>query len=424
MDRSTRRIGRFSTGGLFAFDREKMKHNRYLISIFLIVFIDLLGFSLILPLLPFYAETFGAAPIMIGLLVAVYAAAQFFSAPLLGRISDRIGRRPVLLISIAGNMIAFIILGFAHNLAVLFVARTLAGIFGGNLSVAQAYITDVTDEKDRSRGLGLIGAAFGLGFIMGPALGGMLSQFGFGVPSFLAAGLSIVNLLLVALWLPESLTVEKITALSDHHRPAINISALMNALRQPGIGPLLQNRFWFALAFNLFTSVFALYAQYRLNFDSRQTGYLLAYIGFLSVIVQGVLVGRITQKFDDKTLLFSMTLLMSIGLLGWAFIQTLGWLLLDLAILAFAGGMFNTVINSAISKAVAPIEVGGTLGLASSLESATRIFAPSLGGLLIQTVNTGAPGIFGAVILAVLAVFTYFRLKLQPQHGSISIVNP
>ncbi len=401
-----------------------MKHNRYLISIFLIVFIDLLGFSLILPLLPFYAETFGADPIMIGLLVAVYAAAQFFSAPLLGRISDRFGRRPVLLISIAGNMIAFIILGFAHSLAVLFVARTLAGIFGGNLSVAQAYITDVTDEKNRSRGLGLIGAAFGLGFIMGPALGGMLSQFGFGVPSFLAAGLSIVNLLLVALWLPESLTADKIATLSDHHRPAINISDLMNTLKQPGIGPLLQNRFWFALAFNLFTSVFALYAQYRLNFDSRQTGYLLAYIGFLSVIVQGVLVGRITKKIDDKTLLFSMTLLMSIGLLGWAFIQTLGWLMLDLAILAFAGGMFNTIINSAISKAVAPIEVGGTLGLASSLESATRVFAPSLGGLLIQTINTGAPGIFGAAILAVLAVFTYFRLKLTLQHGSISTVNP
>jgi len=401
-----------------------MKHNRYLISIFLIVFIDLLGFSLILPLLPFYAETFGADPIMIGLLVAVYAAAQFFSAPLLGRISDRFGRRPVLLISIAGNMIAFIILGFAHSLAVLFVARTLAGIFGGNLSVAQAYITDVTDEKNRSRGLGLIGAAFGLGFIMGPALGGMLSQFGFGVPSFLAAGLSIVNLLLVALWLPESLTADKIATLSDHHRPAINISDLMNTLKQPGIGPLLQNRFWFALAFNLFTSVFALYAQYRLNFDSRQTGYLLAYIGFLSVIVQGVLVGRITKKIDDKTLLFSMTLLMSIGLLGWAFIQTLGWLMLDLAILAFAGGMFNTIINSAISKAVAPIEVGGTLGLASSLESATRVFAPSLGGLLIQAINTGAPGIFGAAILAVLAVFTYFRLKLPLQHGSISTVNP
>jgi len=401
-----------------------MKHNRYLISIFLIVFIDLLGFSLILPLLPFYAETFGADPIMIGLLVAVYAAAQFFSAPLLGRISDRFGRRPVLLISIAGNMIAFIILGFAHSLAVLFVARTLAGIFGGNLSVAQAYITDVTDEKNRSRGLGLIGAAFGLGFIMGPALGGMLSQFGFGVPSFLAAGLSIVNLLLVALWLPESLTADKIATLSDHHRPAINISDLMNTLKQPGIGPLLQNRFWFALAFNLFTSVFALYAQYRLNFDSRQTGYLLAYIGFLSVIVQGVLVGRITKKIDDKTLLFSMTLLMSIGLLGWAFIQTLGWLMLDLAILAFAGGMFNTIINSAISKAVAPIEVGGTLGLASSLESATRVFAPSLGGLLIQAINTGAPGIFGAAILAVLAVFTYFRLKLTLQHGSISTVNP
>lgn len=401
-----------------------MKQNRHLISIFLIVFIDLLGFSLILPLLPFYAETFGADPITIGLLVAVYAAAQFSSAPVLGRLSDRFGRRPLLMLSIAGNLIAFIILGFAQSLVVLFIARTLAGIFGGNLSVAQAYIADVTDENNRSRGLGMIGAAFGLGFIMGPALGGILSQFGFGVPSFLAAGLSLINLLLVAFWLPESLTAEKIKALSENHRPAINFSALTQALRHPGVGPLLQNRFWFALAFNLFTSVFALYAEQRLNFDSQQTGYLLAYIGVLSVIVQGVLIGRITQKFNDKTLLFSTTVLMAIGLLGWAFAQTIGWLLLDLAILAFAGGVFNTVINSTISKAVEPIEIGGMLGLASSLESATRVFAPSLGGLLIQTVSTSAPGIFGAVILGVLAVFTHFRLKLTLSHPPIPVVNP
>lgn len=177
--------------------------DKPLFSIFLIVFIDMLGFGLILPLLPYYAETFGASDTVIGLLVASYAAAQLIGAPVLGRLSDRYGRRPVLLISLIGTMVGFIMLGVAKTLLVLFASRILDGITGGNISVAQAYITDVTDDENRARGLGMIGAAFGLGFIIGPASGGLLSQFGFSVPAFVAAGLVAINILLVAMWLPE-----------------------------------------------------------------------------------------------------------------------------------------------------------------------------------------------------------------------------
>ena len=163
--------------------------------IYLIVFVDLLGFSLILPLLPFYAETYEANPTMIGLLVASYAAAQLIGAPILGRLSDRFGRRPVLIISIFGTFIGFLILGFANSLTMLFISRLLDGFTGGNISVAQAYITDTTDEKNRTKGLGLLGAAFGLGFIIGPAIGGLLSVYGFAVPAFAAAGFSLLSLL-------------------------------------------------------------------------------------------------------------------------------------------------------------------------------------------------------------------------------------
>lgn len=177
--------------------------NKPLFSIFLIVFIDMLGFGLILPLLPYYAETFGASDTVIGLLVASYAAAQLIGAPLLGRLSDRFGRRPILLISLVGTLLGFLLLGFASTLFILFAARILDGITGGNISVAQAYISDVTNSKNRAKGLGMIGAAFGLGFIIGPATGGLLSQWGYAVPAFAAAGLVAINLLMVALWLPD-----------------------------------------------------------------------------------------------------------------------------------------------------------------------------------------------------------------------------
>ena len=199
-----------------------MKNSR-LLTIFLIVFIDLLGFSLILPLLPYYAESFGATPLIVGLLVASYAAAQLVGAPLLGRLSDRIGRRPVLLLSVAGTLVGFLLLGLAEPLgrmlaglvssqspnvvilAVLFVSRVLDGLTGGNLTVAQAYITDVTDEANRAKSLGLVGAAFGLGFILGPAAGGVLSQWGYDIPAFAAALISSLNLMAIFFFLPESL---------------------------------------------------------------------------------------------------------------------------------------------------------------------------------------------------------------------------
>ncbi|HSR21501.1 MAG TPA: MFS transporter, partial [Anaerolineales bacterium] len=183
--------------------------NKQLASVILVVFIDLLGFSLILPLLPYYATTFGATAFVTGLLVASYAAAQLVGAPILGRLSDRYGRRPILLASVFGSAMGFVLLGFAESLLILFVSRVVDGLTGGNLSVAQAYIADVTKAGERARGLGMIGAAFGLGFMIGPAAGGVLSQWGYHVPALTAAALAFINLILIYFWLPESLPVER-----------------------------------------------------------------------------------------------------------------------------------------------------------------------------------------------------------------------
>jgi len=404
-----------------------LRNNRRLSSIFLIVFIDLLGFGLILPLLPYYAETFGATDFEVGLLVAVYAAAQFVATPLLGRLSDRVGRRPVLLISIAGNLVGFVLLALAQSLEMLFVARILAGFTGGNISVAQAYISDVTDARSRARGLGLIGAAFGLGFIIGPALGGLLSQWGFAVPALGAAALSLINFLLVVAWLPESLTAQ---ARQDaRERPPLTLRAMVEALRKPLVGPLLHTRFFFALAFSMFQTIFALYALRRFNLGARETGYILAYVGLLSVLVQGVAVGKLAQRFEERTLILASTALMALSLIGWALAPSVPVLLLILAPTALSGGVLNTVINSAISKTVAPIEVGGTLGIASALEALTRILSPAVGSLLLANLGTWAPGVFSGVLLLWLTTYVWryvYRapLSLEFQRQPVVKVTP
>jgi DHA1 family tetracycline resistance protein-like MFS transporter len=308
-----------------------------------------------------------------------------------------------LLVSLAGNIIAYIILGLANTLLVIFLARAMAGFFGGNISVAQAYITDITDEKNRARGLGLIGAAFGLGFIFGPALGGILSQFGFMVPAFVSAGL-----VLVFFWLPESLTKEQRDARQGTtKRIPFTIPALIEVLRRPHVGPLLSTRFFFAIAFSMFSSVFALYGLYRFNLGEQNTGYILAYVGVVTVIVQGFLIGRLTARFKEAGLILTAIAILSISMIGWSLAPSIPFLLVVLIPIAYAGGVFNTVINSSISKAVHPDEVGGMLGIGASLESMTRVISPILGGILLQQFGAGAPGIFCAIVTGFLAIYLW-----------------
>jgi MFS transporter, DHA1 family, tetracycline resistance protein len=400
--------------------------NKRLATIFAIVFTDLLGFSLILPLLPFYAEKYGASAAIVGLLVASYALAQLIASPLLGRWSDRIGRRPVLLVSITGTILGFLLLGLAEPigkavvgtsagvLAVLFVSRIIDGLTGGNLTVAQAYISDVTDEKNRAKALGMIGAAFGLGFIIGPVVGGVLSQWGYAVPAFVAAGLATINLLAAFLFLPESLTEEKRMAAQNRPRASFSLKALREALDRPRVGPLLHIRLFFALASAMFQTIFALYAQARLGLDSQATGYLLGYVGLLVVLVQGVLIGRLTARYSERQLIFASTILLTGSFLGWALTPSLPVLLIVLIPMSVGTGVMNTVVNSALTKSVYPEEIGGTLGLSAALESLSRVIAPTVGGFLLGQIGPWAPGVLGMVLMGWLVSFAYRRLIVNP----------
>jgi MFS transporter, DHA1 family, tetracycline resistance protein len=388
--------------------------KKRLFSILLVVFIDLLGFSLILPLLPYYAETFNASKFTTGLLIAVYALMQLIGAPVLGRLSDRYGRRPILLVSVFGTFLGFLLLGFANTLWMLFAARIIDGITGGNLSVAQAYISDVTDAQNRAKGLGLIGAAFGVGFIIGPVTGGLLSQYGYNVPAFVAAGLSFINFILIYVWLPESLSKEKREQIGEQKRPAVTLGALLTALKRPFTGSLLITRFFFGLAFAIFQTIFSLYALAKFNLSARDTGFVLTYVGVLSVIVQGFLVGRLTARFREDHLMVASVALMAISLLGWALAPSVFWLLVVLTPTSLSGGILNTLLSSTLTKAVAPQEIGGILGLSASVESSTRIIAPILGGALLDKVGTWSPGAFGAIVMIGVTVYVIAKIYNHP----------
>jgi MFS transporter, DHA1 family, tetracycline resistance protein len=416
--------------------QEAFVRTSRLVNIFLVVFIDLLGFGLILPLLPYFAAAYGASEFLVGLLVATYAAGQFIGAPLLGRLSDRFGRRPILVLSIAGTALGFAILGLAEPLGkslssfvlanpspeqlralqngtilgVMFISRALSGLTGGNITVAQAYIADVTDAANRARGFGLIGAAFGLGFILGPAIGGALSRWGYAAPAFAAAGLATLNLLGVIAVLPESLTDErKAEIAAQKGRPLISVRAMLAELGKPRIGPLMTIRLFFALAAALFQTMFTLWAKDRLGLGAQSTAYLLAYVGLLSVIVQGGLIGRLTRRFSDATLITWMVAIQAVSLLAWAVTPSVPVLLVVLVPLAFSTGVLNTVINSAITRAVPPHEVGGALGTSAALESLSRVVSPSVGGWIMGAIGTWAPGVVAAAIMAGVAGLVWRR---------------
>lgn len=388
--------------------------RRKLLLVFGFVFIDLLGYSLILPLLPYYADTFTASLTLVGLLGTSNALAQLIAAPIIGRLSDRYGRRPLLIFSIAGTVLSFLILGLANSLWMIFLSRVLDGLLGGNIALARAYITDITDDSTRARGLGIIGAAFGLGFIIGPAMGGILSQFGFSVPAYTAAGLSILNLIAVIAWLPESLPEEERSAMPAK-ATSFSLGNLILALRRPCVGPLLGIRLAYSLAFVLFQSNFALYALDYLQLDVQYTSYILTYVGILSVLVQGVAISPLTARFSERRLMAMGAVTMAVSLAAWGIVPDVWLLLVVLAPIALAGGVLNVVLTSQLTKAIHREEVGGTLGLSNSLQTIAQIITPGIGGLMLEQLGAWALGTAGGLIMFGTWIYIQSYLRKQPE---------
>lgn len=394
--------------------------RRRLVTIFIIVFVDVLGFGLILPLLPYYATEMGASPAVIGLLVASYAVAQVIGVPLLGRLSDIVGRRPILIVSILGTTAGFLILGFASTLWMLFLGRIVDGLTGANFVVAQSYISDVTDTKNRARGLGLTGAAFGLGFIIGPALGGALSEISYSAPAFVAAGIALTNIALVLAFLPETLTPERKAELASRPRAGFTLQRLIAALRRPLFGQVLTVRFFFWFAFAIFQGTFTQWGLLALDLTPQINGYVLGYVGVISVLVQATLIGPLTRRFPEVRLVLWALIAAAVCLPLWSAAPSIVALLIVLAPLGVAIGVENTVISSLISKSVSPEEVGGAFGLSGGLQSAGSIAAPVIGGVLLQQVGTWAPGLLAGLIVVGLVPYTFARLVRPVERGELT----
>ena len=387
--------------------------DRRLLIIFSIVLVDMISFALVLPLLPGYAARFGASVFVTGLVYSSYPLMQVIAAPILGRLSDIFGRKPILLLSIAGTVAALLVLGFANALWMLFASRLLDGITGGNISVAQAYIADITSEADRGKAFGLIGAAFGLGFIIGPATGGFLSTYGLNVPPLVAAGLAAVNLLLVTFFLRESLSTQRRADIAAAPARGFNIHELASALRLPRVGPLMRVRIVIGFTFAVFEGGFALWAWKALGLSVRDIGFVLAYVGVISVVIQMGLIGQLTKRFTDSQLIVSATALAAIMLAAWGLSPSRWTLLALMPFLSLGMAVSNTIVGSALTKAVRAEEVGGVIGLSASVGSLTRIPAPAAAGALLA-VGMWAPGVLAGVLTLAIVPYAWVRLIRRP----------
>jgi MFS transporter, DHA1 family, tetracycline resistance protein len=366
--------------------------NRPLLIIFLTILVNLIGFGIIIPLLPFYALTFGASPLVIGLLFASFSLSQLFASPVLGDLSDRWGRRPVLIFSLVGTVVSFVMLALAHGLAMLFAARIVDGLSGGNITTARAYIGDIATEENRARAFGMLGAAFGLGFIIGPALGGLFAHISYTAPIWAAAVITVVATVLAWFWLPE--TVHRVHAVA-----ASPWKALRELSTRPNLRVLFAVDFLYWASFGMCQTTFALFGQRRFGFDATHIGYLLAAFGFLGVLVQVGLVGPIVRRLGEKRTLLVGLLCAAFGWGGCAVAYSVPVFLVLLVPAAVGVSLCNPSLAALISGAAGRHEQGRVQGAAGALESLGRTLGPVWGNGMLQWLGEGVAYGSAALVL-------------------------
>ncbi|MEP6808670.1 MAG: MFS transporter [Chthoniobacterales bacterium] len=381
--------------------------------LFLTVFIDMVGFGIIIPVLPLYAERFHATPMAIGWLTGIYSGMQIIFTPILGRLSDRYGRRPVLMLSLAGTALGFALMGFAHSLAFLFVARIIAGITGGNISIPQAYIADVTTPETRSKWMGMIGAAFGLGFTFGPMIGGIMSRISYSAPFYFAAGLAAANVVLLYFILPESLPKE------HRVKPHEDASAIEVFRHGSGwmFGLVVATYFFLVAGFTVMTTLFALFTERRLGYDAHANGYLFGFIGIVTVIVQGGLIGRLVKLFGETALARTGLVVTAVSLAAMPWCENLTLLLFVCIGLACGTGFASPPLNGLASQMIDRSWQGRALGVMQSAGSTARLLGPLLGGSLLMLdlhkplSHYGETPFYAAALLCVVGSVLAFYIK-------------
>ena len=396
--------------------------------LFFIVFIDLIGFGIIIPLLPFYGEFYQASPEMVGLLMATYSFTQFLAAPFWGRLSDRIGRRPVLLVSLAGASAAYVWLGLAESLWTLFAARAVGGAMAGNISAAFAYVADITTRENRAKGMGMIGAAFGLGFIAGPAIGGILAgsdpvNADFRTPAFAAAALSVTALIMAIATLKESLSAEIRQRLAPQP-PKKRLAMFREALDRPVIGLLLLLTFLATFVFAGLESTFAMWSRRQFGWGPQQNGYLFAFIGLLSALIQGGLIGRLARRFGEARLVVQGAVALAIGIAMIPFSTNVVVLVLAMSLAGYGFSVISPSLNSLISLQSSEDEQGGIMGVTRSASTMARFIGPAWAGLLFGGLGRDWPYFAGALIMVVVAFLGLRAIKMLEKSSGPNSSSP
>jgi len=390
-----------------------------MLTLFAIVVVDLIGFGLIIPLLPFFGEHFGASPAVIGLLMACYSLGQLISSPVWGCMSDRVGRRPVLLFSLAGLSLSYILLAFSSAMWMLFVARTFAGLMAGNIATAFAYVADITEPENRAKGMGLVGAAFGLGFIAGPALGGVLAgpdphHADFQTPSLVAAGLSFIACTLTALFLRESLPAH-VRQQNSELGWVNRWHALGTAFANPSVARILGISFLATFVFAGMEATFALWSLRHFGWGPEQNGYVFAFIGVISALIQGGLLGRLAHLFGEPSLVTSGAAALCLGMVLIPQATSTWELLLIMVAVGVGFSLMSPSLTSLLSLHTDDGIQGGMMGVSRSVVTLSRVLGPTCAGVIFYSLGKDWPFFAGALVMAGVVVFSFYsRTRLYP----------
>ncbi len=375
--------------------------------LFSVIVVDLIGFGIVVPILPFWSERFGANGFLLGLLLGCHAAMQFLLSPAWGRLSDRIGRRPVMLVTIAGTALSLLFLGLADSLAQVFLARLLSGIFGSNISVATAYLTDVTDEADRTRWMGMIGASFAVGFTLGPPIGGLLARVGHGTPMFVAAAMAALNFVWAAITLREPARRAE--------RPLASMTGRLDVLRNPVLGRICFVYFLFSMAVTQLETTFAFLMAHRFGYDELGVGLVLLAMAILIGAIQGGAMKRLAARFHERRLILVGLSLMALAFFTVPLPRTVAFLMLPLAIAAVGRGISQPPMLSLVSQSGDEASRGVVMGVFQSSASAARVVGPLIAGALYDQ-DQAFPYWFAA-LLAAIAALTAIRIR-DPSSSS------
>lgn len=395
----------------------------------LIVLIDLLGFTVVMPLLAPFAEQYGFREWQIGLLFSAYPLCQLIAGPILGRMSDRYGRRPILIFSQAGTALSFLILGLSRNFTVMLLARLLDGASGGNILVAQAYVADVTTPENRSRGMGLIGMAFGLGFVLGPLLGGVLvslpiaEDWRLRLPFLAAAGFSTLAWILVLSRLPES---RPVGARNRESARVLSWQGLVDTMTLPGIGQLMLLGFLSVLAFAALEGTLSLYLRRRMDWNARSAAFVFAGLGLLSALVQGGLIRRLVPRFGEPRLIGAGIAIVALGFAGLALASGALELAGAIVLVGVGQGLVGPSVSGLLSRITPASEQGAVFGTLSSAQTLARMISYSTANLLLGRVSTAAPywfgfGVYLAAGLAAIRFLPRLSTSLEPQQSAGSV---